>query len=854
MGRWKLSTPYTEESTNHMRNPSFEEYRSLQYTASPLKNDLQFLVASGGLTLGTTVVSSTASRVRGNRGLSITRVGTTGSVAQSNSLYAVKRSGFRTFAVFSCYVSVLSGTAPASMTLSIAITGDAVSTVTKSNIVLGLGKLQRMDVAYEVSASGNFSVNCSISIPSGTGVIETDCWQLEVVHVDNAFISVPALPLDYVRPTDYFDGDNPGCAWLGYPNLSQSTRPAHVPGGMVVDVELYAGNVSGQSNTGMPQIENQLGLYAFGDGGVFQSSNAKPRSMSLSLWISRDTFDELQITRAVLARMLTPGSPVLLHRERSDGTPGLTLRAYYEGGLEIQNIKSGLDVPDVRLIAPDPYWYTPYDIGGSATIPSTSGTTNGVLVRRKEGWSFGGSPVQTAWSQTPDFDGGVVRCSAVHPLTGEIYIGGSFTSISSDVAMKRLVKYNPVTNVLSSVGFPATAGDVLALAFTPTGRLFAGGSFSGGGLSSFFSSLDTMAPAAAWGNFFSPTAYAPNNVVRAILATGGPNGDVLVGGDFTQMGAVLMSFLARFRNDPATTMSNINLDPLNGIVNCLAGNSEGKVWVGGAFTNKGYLALHDPLAAGSIWPISALGLNGAVKVAAVDNNDHVYFSGDFTIPTTRIGYYDGSVVRPLPGFGAMASPATDMLWDGKRLHITGRMGLYSSPDDPPYFIKEGGSYRHGDYVSTLVPSTVAVSGDHTLLGFDAAGNFLTSTVGMAIVNPSNSDIIPRITITGVGTLLGAYNFTTNAYVQVKVVLVAGQRAVLDFAEQVVKIRTEPFASAQNAVSPGSSMGSFVLKPGSNFIVFIFKRDESSAVSPGSVSITSRVRYPSVDFVEASSWK
>jgi len=174
----------------------------------------------------------------------------------------------------------------------------------------------------------------------------------------------------------------------------------------------------------------------------------------------------------------------------------------------------------------------------------------------------------------------VVIAVAVQP-DGKILAGGVFSGVNCIGGQTRnyLARLDPTTGLADS--FNANASNsVFTIAVQPDGKIVAGGLFTGigGQVRNRIARLD---PTTALADAFNPNA---NNIVFATRLQ--PDGKILAGGFFDNIGGQARSRIARL--DPITGLA----DSFNPSANAGASNidsiavqSDGKVVVGGAFTN-----------------------------------------------------------------------------------------------------------------------------------------------------------------------------------------------------------------------------------------------------------------------------
>ena len=254
----------------------------------------------------------------------------------------------------------------------------------------------------------------------------------------------------------------------------------------------------------------------------------------------------------------------------------------------------------------------------------------------------------------PNGTNGEVR--AMLRVGTDIYVGGNFTAVGN-VAANYIAKWNGTT--WSSLGMGAgngVDGSVYALAATGSGEVYVGGYFTqaGGVAANRIARWNGM----AWSSLGTGAGNGVNGFVNALAVAGG--GEVYVGGTFTQAGGILANYIAKWNG---TTWSSLGTGAGNG-VNCsdvvLAVSSNGDVYVGGNFTQAGGVAANGVAKwNGTAWSSLGTGvgngLNGIVYALAVSGNGEVYAAGAFTqaggLAANRIAKWNGTAWSSL-GTGA----------------------------------------------------------------------------------------------------------------------------------------------------------------------------------------------------------
>ena len=214
---------------------------------------------------------------------------------------------------------------------------------------------------------------------------------------------------------------------------------------------------------------------------------------------------------------------------------------------------------------------------------------------------------------------------------GDVYAGGSFTQ-AGGAAANRVARWNGTA--WSALGTGAANGVnsyVYALAVAGNGDVYAGGYFTQAGGAA-------ANRVARWnGTAWSPLDTGAGNGVYSIvnaLAVAG-NGDVYVGGIFTQAGGAVVNNVARWNG---TAWNPLGTGAANGVsggqVYALAVAGNGDVYAGGTFTQAGGAAANNVAKwNGTAWSAlgtgAANGVNSGVRALAVAGNGDVYAGGGF---------------------------------------------------------------------------------------------------------------------------------------------------------------------------------------------------------------------------------
>ena len=225
------------------------------------------------------------------------------------------------------------------------------------------------------------------------------------------------------------------------------------------------------------------------------------------------------------------------------------------------------------------------------------------------------------------------RVCAVVQVGSDIYIGGEFTVVGN-VPANGVAKWNGTTWSVPGTGAAVVSRvNIVALAAAANGDVYAGGEIEqgGGARSNYLARWNGT----AWNALGTSVTNSVNGFIHKLAVAG--NGDVYVGGFFNQAGGVAASNVAKWNG---TTWSALGAGTANGVsstvvnvnVSALAVASNGDVYVGGAFTEAGGVAARNVAKLnGTTWSALGTGINDmGVGELAVAGTGDVYASGSFS--------------------------------------------------------------------------------------------------------------------------------------------------------------------------------------------------------------------------------
>jgi uncharacterized delta-60 repeat protein len=317
---------------------------------------------------------------------------------------------------------------------------------------------------------------------------------------------------------------------------------------------------------------------------------------------------------------------------------------------------------------------------------------------------------------------------------GKILIGGEFTTLSPNggapVTRNRIARLN-ADGTLDTAFNPNADGTVLAIVVQADGKIVAGGGFLniGGQMRNHLARLEATTGAA---DPFNPNA---DLFVSAIAVQ--PDGKILAGGIFKTIGGQTRNSIARL--DATTGLAdsfNPNASPngIFGAMNAIVVQADGKILVGGSFTNIGGLARTNIArleATTGLADSFAPNANSPVQAIAVQADGKILVGGGFTsiggqsrrciarldAATGLADSFDPNAIQPVYSIAVQT--------DGKILA-------------GGYFTTIGGQTRNR--IARLDPSTG-----------------LPDTF-----DPSANEVVLSIAVQADGKILAGGNFTTNA--------------------------------------------------------------------------------------------
>ncbi|MDQ7826993.1 MAG: delta-60 repeat domain-containing protein [Candidatus Eremiobacteraeota bacterium] len=268
---------------------------------------------------------------------------------------------------------------------------------------------------------------------------------------------------------------------------------------------------------------------------------------------------------------------------------------------------------------------------------------------------------------------------------GKIIIGGQFSTVNG-VSRNRIARLNPDGTLDTSfdpgTGFSST---VWALAVQSDGKIVVGGNFVtyNGFPCNHIARLNTDG---SRDTSFTPISGA-NNVVYTVALQS--DGKIVIGGFFSDYDGTACWRIARVKTDGTLDTSFTSNPGADSLVNSLVVQSDGKIVIGGGFSNYDGVARQRVARANSDGTIdtafnSSSGASFNVEMLAVQSDGKVFICGQFTsyggTPRNYIARVnaDGSLDTSFnPGTGANVPVLSMALQSDGKILIGGQFASYN---------------------------------------------------------------------------------------------------------------------------------------------------------------------------------
>lgn len=647
-------------------------------------------------------------------------------------------------------------------------------------------------------------------------------------------------------PTTYVDGDlelelpahdgDVFFRWNGTRGLSSSSRSSRFrTAGRARDVtkgiqyRLWPTQISG---FGMAPVELSMQRFASFDRSIVSKSRPVPRALMMTFWASKDpkmsrgspaNLKPLHLARQALENLLKPDlsqetQPALIRY--LNGGPPMDLPVFYEGGLEFDGDlrDPSLNSFPVRLLAPDPLWFADsQDV--IDLLPYQVINTDYLLARIDGEWQGIGAG--------PD---DVVNVVAKHPITGDIYVGGAFTSFDGDGDCSRICRISADGSTVNPIRHGLDEGEVRTIAFDSFGRIWVGGDF-GTIEAAKMNHIAVYDPSTdSWNSIGTGPGF--DEPVNSIAID--RNNYVYIVGEFVQSDDELKTFNYIAGDDYPADFDTIGTGPgfddvaydvkidQDGITPYICGDFTAEN--GGVADSLKRVCYYDP-DAGAFTQLGEEGSDQLVRHIAFAQNAFLYATGDMT----DIGYgavekaavWNRSEWFPLgkegdgllggDGYWVTVSPKGEVLFVGDFTTVTG--------DDLSVFKTtwNGTRFSHLDlYIGGGTLKTAVYSNDDIWIGGDFTETIAASRIQTA-VNNGKAKAGPFLDVLGPIRLWWLENQTTGQVIKLNLIIREGEHVIFDLRQGYQRAVSDLRGNVISGILPDSDEIS--LLPGNNRIAF-----------------------------------
>lgn len=635
--------------------------------------------------------------------------------------------------------------------------------------------------------------------------------------------------------TTYVDGDQPDCMWNVENSASLSTRPSDTrEGGRWVslagcerdDPDIYFTVIGG---LGVAPIRNNTQPYAYSPGSYYQNSKVTDRVVTLTFHARaadmtqkyNGSLQKLHQLRQKLFDVIKPdkvkgGQEFIV--EYQDGAYPLYFKARYDGGLEGEwDIRNRwINSFPIRLLVVSPYLWEDTQEADALGIRN-SATVNYVMQRVDGEWSEMNGGFNTS---VLDFAVG---------SHGEIIAVGNFnkannkaTAIDPEIFANFVCYWDGTQWKPYSTG---ADGIINAVAVAPNGDVIVTGNFSNiGGVACSKIARWVRATSTWTAMGVGLTGGAGFDVAVA------PNGDVYVVGSFTHAGGQLVHYCARYDG----AWHSMGTDPgLNDYAYAVAISADGtQVYIGGAFTDE-WGNLGSVTAEKIVWyDVSSNlfqdmgdGFDNTVLDLVYTSSNRLYACGRFTESATTgqvllyVAYWNGSQWFEMEGGADGVVHSLDVTETGLVL-AAGEFGVIGSVDASYFAMWNGTSWVNLDVdISSIIYAAIFDHYGNIFCGAGSKSDFAKIT---NVENKGTAEVSPIIYIVGPARLRWLENQTAGVRIYADMDILEDEEVMFDFAKGSIQSTVRGNLSFD--ILPGSDMRSWKLLPGWNKIAAMMVDD------------------------------
>lgn len=713
-------------------------------------------------------------------------------------------------------------------TYSIYITTVAGTQISPTVSFVSDGSWKRVNVSTVIDALS--SVRCRVTCDDETGApFYTDGWQFE----------------NKAYATTYFDGDCTGFAvdqnvlefaWEGVEHGSISIRTEQTrAGGKIVNLfsELYFYTTLVQ---GLGLNNYELLEYSLYNGQEkYRGAFTLPREFTISGLIYGESFPLLLERRRRLIRLLNPDQtlgkqPLVLIFQPVDMYGADFGRALYINAVFVDGMGGSINNYYQESVALQFKAHSPNlsaEFDSSAELEFTEFFTHGTLVERDYTGEW------TGLAAVDVLSGEQIK-ALIYDRIGDLYAGGTFATIET-VTVGHVARYLNGAWTSMNDGVAAAASPAVNAMVSPKAsytHIYIGGHFDSDGATG----MVTLRNAAYWdGALWNEMANGLNGDVNTMALA--PDGKVYVGGAFTQDGPGVVDLNYVVEYDPDTdSWSAMGSSPgFDDEVNKIIVGPDGTIYAAGAFTVSGAYGIAYWNVAASDWYLVGEGFDAEVRDIAIGPDGLLYAVGLFTA--------DGTGLKTLNAFarwnGVTWENLTDALatagyiqFDPQGLAlVTGAITLEDA-DLPDYVYDTVAAWAISgwlpvDFDAIVSVDALAISPSKKVAL--AHHNDEMDTSGFTVVNvEGNAEIHPKFVFYGPGDLVALKTWTAQAAIYFDLSLLDGEIAYLDLTPGRIKMWSN---YRQNllpyVISSASKLSQFKLLPGDNYITLFIRNTDAN---------------------------
>jgi hypothetical protein len=608
------------------------------------------------------------------------------------------------------------------------------------------------------------------------------------------------------HPTTYCDGDLVGFTvgvkdygWYGSPHASVSWRSARTAsGGKMVKLRDLGFILMAIFGLGMGQVNN-IALPSSSGGGFYQDTILDERQFTLLGSIQGTSFPDLQRVRRDLINALKPDraypkQPLLLQYQAVDdcgneASEPLNIPCNYQEGLKGQvdnNFQERLGL-QFQMFLP----LVRGEGNESALLGYQASVTDAdyVIMRTKNG----------VWQKVITGASDKVLAIAIGP-DGKIYAGGLFSPY--------IYVYDPLTGVVTTLA-GGMDGPVYSLAFDAADKLYVGGLFAHAG-------AVAAANIAMWDGAWHALGAGLNSYVFAIAPS--PTGLIYIGGDFHGGGGP-GDYIVSWNG---AAFAGLFGGGTNGIVRALAWGPGNKLYVGGNFTLAGVVVGYIAMYNGS-WHAMNVGTNAAVYAIVVGPDGLVYTAGAFSqagSPAVTVNYIAkwNQVYWSDLGGGAPGGTIYHLAFGPDKLLLASGIittigGVTVVSNSAVWNYSSWSSIDIALPANPIINAMIYDSAGNLYIGFSVAGTS-TASVVTTVTNHGSAEARPAVVITGPGGVYQLKSITTGKTISFNLTLLAGEKVILDTEKNTFISNFR--GDLRYTILPGSAED-FTLESGTNLI-------------------------------------